>query len=162
MQNAKDSFYIALRDRLAVLNPERIMTLRGVERPSILMEEAENPMTQIPNDVFVLRWTNVTYDNQLPLIMVRLTCEVTYASSGSIANSGLDRGRAVSEMDKELLAITTPTNTPKMDYSQTPAKQLETILFWTQPSLGALDAVRDRLLRTSQLTVFAFEEAEEQ
>jgi hypothetical protein len=41
MQNAKDSFYIALRTRLAALNPERTILLRGTKRPGILVEEAE-------------------------------------------------------------------------------------------------------------------------
>jgi len=56
MQNAKDSFYMALRTRLAAINPERTILLRGAVRPGILVEEAEAPFSQLPNDVFVLRW----------------------------------------------------------------------------------------------------------
>ena len=41
MQNAKDSFYMALRTRLAAINPERTVLLRGTIRPGILVEEAE-------------------------------------------------------------------------------------------------------------------------
>ena len=33
MQNAKDTFYMTLRDRLAAVNPARTMVLRGVTRP---------------------------------------------------------------------------------------------------------------------------------
>jgi len=33
MQNAKDSFYMALRTRLATINPERTILLRGALRP---------------------------------------------------------------------------------------------------------------------------------
>ena len=43
MQNAKDSFYMALRTRLAAINPERTILLRGAARPGILVEEAEAP-----------------------------------------------------------------------------------------------------------------------
>ena len=56
MQNAKDSFYMALRTRLTAINPERTILLRGAVRPGILVEEAEAPFSQLPNDVFVLRW----------------------------------------------------------------------------------------------------------
>ena len=54
MQNAKDSFYMALRTRLAALNPDRTVLLRGTVRPGILVEEAEAPFSQPPNDVFML------------------------------------------------------------------------------------------------------------
>ena len=56
MQNAKDSFYMTLRTRLVTINPERTTLLRGTVRPGILMEEAEAPFSQLPNDVFVVRW----------------------------------------------------------------------------------------------------------
>ncbi len=56
MQNAKDSFYMALRARLVTIDPARTILLRGAVRPGILMEEAEAPFSQLPNDVFVVRW----------------------------------------------------------------------------------------------------------
>ena len=158
MQNAKDSFYLVLRNRLAIVNSARIMTLRGVERPGILVEEAESPMAQLPNDVFVLRWVSAAYDDQLPLILVRLTCEVRYATSGSAINSGLDRGRSLAEMDEELLAMTIPTSTPKLNYATTPAQGMETMVFWSAPQLGALKTLRDSVARSAEITVFAFEE----
>ena len=105
MQNAKDSFYIALRNRLAQVNPARVVTLRAVERPGIMVEDAEPPEAQIANDLFVLRWTETAVDAQLPSILVQMACEIHYASSGSQPNSGLDRGRALSAMDSELLTI---------------------------------------------------------
>ena len=40
MQNAKDSFYMALRTRLTTINPGRTILLRGAVRPGILVEEA--------------------------------------------------------------------------------------------------------------------------
>ncbi len=65
MQNAKDSFYMALRTRLAAINPERTILLRGAVRPGILVEEAEAPFSQLPNDVFVLRWLGLGVDMDL-------------------------------------------------------------------------------------------------
>ena len=41
MQNAKDTFYVTLRDRLAAVNPARTMLVRGVIRPGLLVEENE-------------------------------------------------------------------------------------------------------------------------
>jgi hypothetical protein len=65
MQNAKDSFYMALRTRLTTINPERTILLRGAVRPGILVEEAEAPFSQLPNDVFVLRWLGLGVDMDL-------------------------------------------------------------------------------------------------
>ena len=57
MQNAKDTFYVTLRDRLAALNPARTMVVRGVTRPGVLVEENELVSAYEPVDVFCLRWT---------------------------------------------------------------------------------------------------------
>ena len=93
MQNAKDSFYMALRTRLATINPERTILLRGAVRPGILAEEAEAPFSQLPNDVFVLRWLGLGVDFDLSSTMVAEQCEVIYQSCGTQSFGGLDRGR---------------------------------------------------------------------
>jgi len=158
MQNAKDSFYIALRNRLAVINPARTVTLRAVQRPAIMVEDAEPPQVQLANDIFVLRWSAESVNVQLPTVLTQMTCEIRYASSGSQQNAGLDRGRALTEMDKELLAMLTPLRTQKLNYTQTPAAVMQTFVFWTEPTMSAIDVSRDQLLRTATVTVFAFEE----
>ena len=158
MQNAKDSFYIALRNRLATINPTRVVTLRAVQRPGIMVEDAEAPQAQLANDVFVLRWVAESADMQLPSVLTQMTCEIRYASSGSQQNQGLDRGRSITAMDKELLAMLTPLQTPKLNYRQPPAAVMQSFVFWTQPALGAVETVRDQLLRTATVTVFGFEE----
>ena len=56
MQNAQNTFYITLRNRLVALNPNRTIYLRGVTRPGILVESNELVVAQPPSDVFVLRW----------------------------------------------------------------------------------------------------------
>src|SRR5579871_525440 len=65
MQNAKDSFYMALRTRQTIINPERTMVVRGTVRPGILAEDAEAPFSQPPTDVFVLRWSALGVDLDL-------------------------------------------------------------------------------------------------
>jgi hypothetical protein len=158
MQNARDTFYITLRNRLAALNPARTMTLRAVTRPGIFVQDAEAPMPQPLLDVFALRWTGVEADHQLPAILARMTCEIDYATAGTQNNAGLDRGRALEEMDYEVLTLLYPYATQKMNYAQTPAAALETMVFWSEPVFGSAVALRDRLSRTAKVTVFAFQE----
>jgi hypothetical protein len=162
MQNAKDTFYITLRNRLAVVNPERTMTLRGVVRPGILVEEAESPAAQLPPDVFVLRWTKFAADTQLPSILTNLTCEIHYATAGTHANTGLDRGRALEEMDDELLRMLCPAFTPKMNYTESPTAQMSTNIFWSQAAFAPETTTRERVGRVATIEVFAFQEQGEQ
>src|ERR1700744_1151205 len=83
MQNAKDSFYMALRTRLVAINPDRIILLRGAVRPGILVEEAEAPFSQLPDDVYILRWLGLGVDVDLASTMVAEECEVIYQTCGS-------------------------------------------------------------------------------
>jgi len=95
MQNAKDTFYITLRNRLVTTNPARTMTLRAITRPGILVSEAEAPTPQPLLDVFALSWTTLQADLQLPAILAQMTCEIQYCTAGTQINAGLDRGRAL-------------------------------------------------------------------
>jgi hypothetical protein len=158
MQNAKDSFYIALRARLAVLNPQRIILLRGTERPGILVEEAEAPFPQLPNDVFVLRWTGLGTDVHLPSAMAAEECEILYQSCGTQAFGGLDRGRDLSEMDEELLSILTPYWTPKVSYQTATPVTMLTKVFWEEPVFGLLTTQRDQLSRVAKVMVYSYQE----
>ena len=92
MQNAKDSFYMALRTRLAAINPERTILLRGAVRPGILVEEAEAPFSQFPNDVFVLRWLSLGVDFDLGSMMAAEQCEILYQTCGTKASEGWTAG----------------------------------------------------------------------
>lgn len=162
MQNAKDTFYITLRNRLTTVNPERTMTLRGVVRPGIQVEEAESPVAQLSTDVFVLRWTKLAADTQLPSILASMTCEIHYATAGTQPNAGLDRGRALEEMDYELLQILCPSSTPKMNYTLTPEVQMSTNIFWSPATFARETTTRERVGRVATVEVFAFQEQGEQ
>jgi len=158
MQNAKDSFYMALRTRLATLNPERTTLLRGAVRPGILVEEAEAPFSQLPNDVFVLRWLGLGFDVDLASTMAAEECEIIYQTCGTQSFGGLDRGRLLSEMDKELLAILQPFYTPKLNYTATPPAAMLTQVFWDEPELSPIAIQRDRLSRSAKVTVYSYRE----
>ena len=158
MQNAKDSFYMALRTRLTVINPERTTLLRGAVRPGILVDEAEAPFSQLPTDVFVLRWTALGTDLDLSATMASLQCEIQYATCGTQSFGGLDRGRALTKMDAELLAMLQPFQAAKMDYSTTPPAAKLTQVFWDEPVFSAAVTQRDRLSRTATLMVYSYHE----
>jgi hypothetical protein len=158
MQNAKDSFYMALRTRLTSVNPQRTCLIRGAVRPGILVEEAEAPFAQLPTDVFVLRWSAVGADMDLGSTMVAAQCEILYATCGTQSFGGLDRGRALSEMDEEVLAILQPFHTPKMNYEATPPAAMLTQVFWDEPVFTSAVTLRDRLSRTATAVVYSYQE----
>lgn len=158
MQNAKDSFYMALRARLVALNPERTILLRGAVRPGILVEEAEASWSQLPNDVFILRWLGLGIDLDLGATMAAEECEIVYQTCGTQSFGGLDRGRALSAMDEELVAILQPFRTPKLNFTATPPVKMLTQAFWDEPSLGPIAVQRDRLSRSTKVMVYSYQE----
>jgi hypothetical protein len=162
MQNAKDTFYITLRSRLATLNPARSMTLRSVVRPGIFVADAESPIAQPLLDAFSLSWTTLAAELQLPATLVQMTCEVQYATAGTQANAGLDRGRSLEEMDSEVLRLLYPYSAQRVNYAQDPPAAMNTMVFWSEPEFGPVVSLRDRLSRTAKVTVFAFQETGEQ
>jgi hypothetical protein len=161
MQNAKDTFYIALRNRLASLNPARAMLWRGVQRPGIMVEEAEAVVAQMAPDIFVLRWTGLKVDMSLPRTLAQLDCEIHYTTGGTQSNGGLDRGRALEAMDAELVSLLNPPSAAKMDYTQTPATALNSNVFWTLPLFGPETTIRERLDRLVKVSVFTYLDQEE-
>ncbi len=158
MQNAKDSFYVALRARLVAINPARTVLMRSVVRPGILVEEAEAPFGQLPADVFVLRWLGLGVDQDLPSTLVAEEVEIVYSTLGTQSFGGLDRGRKLSAMDEEVLGILTPFCTPKLNYTATPATVMLTKVFWDEPVFGAVTGVRDRLTRSVRVVVYSYAE----
>jgi len=158
MQNAKDSFYMALRTRLMTINPERTILLRGAVRPGILVEEAEAPFSQLPNDVFILRWLGYGVDLDLGSTMAAEQCEIIYQTCGTQSYGGLDRGRSLSEMDEELIKMVVPFWTPKLNYITTPPTAMLTKVFWDDPGFGPMAIQRDMLIRSAKLMVYSYQE----
>lgn len=157
MQNAKDTFYLSLRNQLSIVNPARSVMLRGIERPGIYVEEAEGIIAIMPADVFMLRWTALRIDVNSPLPLAHIGCEIHYTTGGTSAVGGLDRGRTLSAMDAELAAMLVPSSAPKVDYTQTPPAAMERNIFWTEPTFASLDTTRDRVGRVATVTVFSYE-----
>jgi hypothetical protein len=158
MQNAKDSFYMALRARLAAINPQRTLLLRGTLRPGVLVEEAEAPTSQNPPDVFVLRWPGLGLDLNLTSTLAAQECEISYQTCGSQSFGGLDRGRSMSRMDEELMAMLQPFSAAKLDYTVQPAATKLTQIFWDEPAFAPVITQRDRLSRSAKVTIYSYQE----
>jgi hypothetical protein len=160
MQFAKDSFYAALRDRLSQINPVRVITINGAQRPALLVaENAPATAAPTPLDCFVLTWTapaivQAVAHNQA---LWRIECHVAYSTAGADAANS-DRGRALAALDMDLAAIAQPRNTPKRKYTVTPAADLGTNIFWSDPRFTEAAASPNALSRVAQFTVFFFSE----
>ncbi|MBZ5548430.1 MAG: hypothetical protein LAO22_10835 [Acidobacteriia bacterium] len=164
MQAAKDSFYMALRDRLAALNPARTMVVDGVALPAIVVRENMEPQfAEAQVGAFYVDWGEAQIAESTRPIL-GLDCQIWYASEGSVG-AGVDRGRALAQMDEELLRICNPPYTGLRDYSQSPSAGLGSSIFWTMPDLAktpgeALTKERRaspaRLTRYAQLKVYFF------
>lgn len=164
MQTVKDSFFSALSDRLAVLNPSRTVVIEGLVRPAVVVLENELATTAPREpETFYLTWTaakNAKGGINVPQPLVELDCEIAYWTEGSEALSYQDRGRSLASLDDELLAISSPGNAGLKDFSVTPPAGLSAAIFWTQPELGNLTEDDRKLLRQARLKVFYLAEVQ--
>ena len=163
VQNAKDTFYEELRGRLAAVNPERTVVLRGLMRPGVLVVENELVSAQTPADCFLLRWTDAQWDTRGDMPAVSMTCEVRYGTAGTATNGGMDRGRGVGALDAGLMTALSkePRNVVKTNHSGASAVTMATRIWWGAATLGEVKTVNDRVQRTATVAVMSFEEAGE-
>lgn len=173
MQETKDTFYVTLRDRVAAGNPARMVVMRGVTRPGVLVEENELPSGFVPADVFWMRWTDMTVDQTGAVPLVALTCSIRYGTDGNAGVGGMDRGRLLGAMDAELAAALGAgpqglglRNVRKTDYRAVAgtlgtgtAAALGTNVFWGDVVFGAATLAGERLERMATVVVFGFAEA---
>jgi len=136
MQFAKDSFFLALQQRLASLNPARTVTLNGATVPAVVVVENLPPMfaEPLPN-TFYVEWgaADVIDGHAGNSPLMSLDVVISYYTLGTV-ESMVDRGRVLGQLDSELLAICQPPNTEKFDYTQSPSADLGTKVFWGSPS----------------------------
>ena len=163
MQNAKDTFYTTLRDRIAAINPARITLIRGITRPAVLVEENELPSDAVPINTFRLRWAGLKIDASGALPLAAILCEICYATDGSSGNGGMDRGRLLAAMDAELTTALSkaPRNVVKMSYSSAPPVAQATKIFWGDVAFSAAVMTGERLERVATVEVFCYQEAGE-
>ena len=161
MQSAKDTFYVMLRDRMAEINPARTAVLRGVTRPAVLVAENELATALFMTNAFWLRW--VGFSIVSPDALAALSCEISYATDGTVENGGLDRGRLLAAMDLELATALRrePHHVAKTSYTSNGAGLMETNVFWGDPGFGKSTWDGERLSRTATVEVFCYPEAGE-
>lgn len=175
MQYTKDSFYMAMQQRLAALNPQRTVTLSGATRPAVIAAENELviPIEPLPN-AFYLEWgtAQVAARQTGRRQLMEMECIISYHTFGTV-DSGVDRGRTLGDLDTELLSITQPQHTAKQDYTQSPSVGLGTNILWMAPVLGKVvgseappneklprGASGVRLERSASVKVFFFPEVD--
>lgn len=160
MQSTKDSFYVALRDRLVAVDPNRTVTLDGATRPAIAVIENEPPTgAPLLCDAFYLYWGNAR-PAQLPVgTLMAMDCTISYCTKGSVQNANLDRGRDLASLDNDLLAICSPPLTAKYDYSTASPVALGSTIFWTLPVFNAAKSTSPYVGRDVSVTVFFYPEA---
>ena len=162
-EDVKDTFYLALRDRIAAGNPGRQVLVRGVLRPAVVVGENELPAAAVDGiawvNCFCLRWTSVRLDRGLSV----LGCVIGYATDGSAGAAGMDRGRALSAMDAELVTAlgTAPQNAAQVTVSEAVAgAAAETAtgqrVFWSDVVLGDAVLRGERVERTATVEVYCY------
>ena len=159
MQATKDSFYLTLRGRLAQAYPARTIAMSGATRPAIVVVENEAPsVTARQHDAFYMEWGEASA--VLPAIstLMAMTCAISYASAGTEQNGGLDRGRALAELESELLAICSPRSARKCDYSGLSPVDLGSAIFWTNPGFRATKANPNCVAGEATLKVYFYPE----
>ena len=128
MQFAKDSFFLALQQRLAGLNPARTVTINGATVPAVLVVENLPPSSAEPlPNAFYIEWGSCDrcWWPRWNAALMSLECVISYYTLGTV-QSMVDRGRVLGQLDDELLGICQPTNTEKYDYTQSPSADLGT------------------------------------
>jgi hypothetical protein len=165
MQFAKDSFFVALQQRLAGLNPGRTVTVNGATVPAILVSENLPPSSAEPQpNTFYIEWgtAKVIDGHGGDAALMSLRCVISYYTLGTVP-SMVDRGRALGQLDNELLGICQPPNAEKLDYTQSPSADLGTSVFWSQPAFeeATTNAVEDNTIGYQGRTVrrAAYEQA---
>ena len=159
MQPAKDSYYIALRNRLVAVDPNRTVTLDGATRPAIAVIENEPPTgAPLLCDCFYLHWGNARPTSLSVGTLMAMDCTISYFTKGSVQNANLDRGRDLASLDNDLLAICAPPQTTKCDYSSGSPVPLGSTIFWTLPILNAAKSTPPYVGRDVTATVFFYPE----
>jgi hypothetical protein len=136
MQAAKDSFFRALQERLVVVNPARSITLDGAVRPAILVAENEPyPPAKLFFNTFYIHWLGAPAVREFrganaPRYELLAQLEYFVRGTPGLQRPFADRGRLLSELDGELLAMLFPGFTPKLDHSESPPAPLGSIVLW--------------------------------
>jgi hypothetical protein len=145
MQFAKDSFFLALQQRLAGLNPARTVTINGATVPAVVVVENLPPASAEPQpNAFYIEWGTATVvdGHAGDAALMSLECVISYYTLGTVP-SMVDRGRVLGQLDDELLGICQPHEYGEdMTTRSLRAADLGTSVFWNQPVFAGSDNER--------------------
>ena len=159
LQNLKDSFYLTLRDRLATLDANRTVLLRGATRPAIAVAENEIAVSdEAVLNCFLLHWDNAAMDFSDAMPLAGARCTIHYSTEGLPELAGMDRGRNLAAMDAELAAILLPATVPQRNFDGSATAALVSNVFWSDPVFAAAAITGNRLGRSLTVQVFAWQE----
>ena len=101
----------------------------------VVVENLPPAATEPQPNTFYIEWgtASVIDGHAGNAALMSLQCFISYYTLGT-TQSMVDRGRVLGQLDDELLGICQPTNTEKLDYTQSPAADLGTSVFWNQPT----------------------------
>ncbi len=163
MQATKDTFYIALRDRLTEVDPNLTIAIDGATRPAIVVLENEPPSSQPRQDqAFYLEWGGARPMQPATSTLTAMDCTISYSSSGQSDSGGVDRGRDLAALDADLLAICTPAQAHKNDYASGSPVDVGSYIFWSAPKLDSGKVGPKQVGRQAQVTVFFYPEVNQQ
>lgn len=158
MQNAKDTFYVTLRDRLAAVNASRTVSVRGQVRPAVVVDENEMPERDADAGVFHLQWGDVSTERAGAVLLDAMECRIVFRASGANALSTLTRGREMSAMQAELDAMLLPAWAVKKRFSEDGAVAMGTNVFWCEVGERVVKVKEALLEATAVVTVMAYRE----
>ena len=152
MQQVKDSFYMALRDRLCAANMADAIDL-------VVVENSREMWLGEPGKIY-LRWSE---EPKVPIDALAagwhaLHCEMGYRVAGSDVANGEDRGRQLAVLDRLLGSVIEPRKTRLLDFSQTPAADLSKFILWAKPALDVVKETAADIQRPVHLNVLWQEE----
>jgi hypothetical protein len=167
MQNAKDTFYEVVRDRVAAANAALTVVVRGVVRPAVVVDENEIAGVAELRDCFRLRWTSLKVSPEGPAALVAMQCEIRYATAGSDGAGGLDRGRALESLDAALAAAVgaAPQSAVKKNFAALAdggaVTEMGSQVWWSDVAFGELAEDTAEISRTATVEVWSYQEAGE-
>lgn len=167
MQNAKDTFYGVLRDRIAAADAALTVVVRGVVRPAIVVEENEIAGVAEMRDCFRLRWIGLRVDAEGAAPLVAMQCEIRYATAGSQNAGGLDRGRFLASMDAVLATVigAVPQSIVKQNFvslvSSGSVAEMSSQIWWSDVVFGASTEENGELRRSATVEVWSYQEVGE-
>jgi hypothetical protein len=167
MQNAKDTFYEMLRDRVAAGNAALTVVVRGVVRPAVLVDENQITSAAELRDCFRLRWTGLRLNADGAAPLVAMQCEIRYATAGTADAGRLDRGRTLASMDALLATVvgTTPQSAVKKNFvaltNGGTVAEMSSQIWWSDVAFGALAEDSGELRRVATMEVWSYQEVGE-